>query len=103
MIEDISFWERTPYVVDDDEAEMSQDSKQEKRMEVEKPPRILPMNSIGRKLKSIKRQDAAYDMQKIIQVRLRPFWSAQSPTMGEKKPALVNPVTNKTATVCSVY
>jgi hypothetical protein len=59
MMDDTSFCERTPYGVGEEEAEMSHDSKQEKRIEVENPPRTRPKRRIGRYGKSIRTHAAA--------------------------------------------
>lgn len=72
-MDEISFCERTPYDEDEDEAEMSQDSKQEKRIDVENPPRTRPMSRIGRKGKSMSTHDTALARQKMRHVRFRPL------------------------------
>ena len=108
--------------------EMSQDSKAEKRIDVENPPSRRPMNRMGVERIITHAQERVYVMQKTRHSFLLPLfdlghnavgyretkldaycWSAHAPTKGAARPADKNPVTKKTATIlsgnpyCSLY
>lgn len=70
MMEDTSPLVKLSALADD----ASHDSKQEKRMAVENPPRARPRRRTGKKGKAMRMQDVAYVMQNIKHVFLRPLY-----------------------------
>jgi hypothetical protein len=67
-----SDWERAI----EEEEDMSHDSKAEKRMEVDMPPRTRPIRSVGSQGNNTQMQAIVYVKQKARQIFLRPlYWN----------------------------